>query len=112
MSRGDNYGLSETELAALVEGQIATNQAVQELARTIAVRDGVALDEPPQPQPGRPRQKRLRRCRVSRDGNGDLVGEEIDSAGAAIRPPAPEAEPAPEAAPADFSDVFGSLEGT
>jgi hypothetical protein len=84
MSRANNYGLSEAELAALVEGQIATNRALAELARTIAVRDGIALDEPAQPQPGGPRQKRLRRFRVSWDENGDLVGEEVDPVGAAI----------------------------
>jgi hypothetical protein len=61
-----------------------------------------------QPQPGRPRQKRLRRFRMSRDENGNLVGEELDPVGAA---PVADAWPTPEAAPEPsgmFAGVFGS----
>jgi hypothetical protein len=36
----------------------------------------------------------VRRFRVSRDENGDLVGEELDPAGAAMGPPVADAGPA------------------
>jgi len=56
---------------------------------------------------------RVRRFRMSRDENGDLVGEELDPVGAVMGPPAADAGPATETVPeGDFAGVFGSLEDT
>src|SRR5262249_20958249 len=121
------YGLSDAELAVLVEGQAATNAALAELARTIAARHRVELQEPDKTQPKK-RSYRLSISNMSRDGIGGLAGdveypdgcirrfrlgrdetgelegeiEDVDPAEA----PAPATEPAPEPSGA-FADVFG-----
>ena len=135
-------GLSAADLAAIdaiAAANMATNEALAELARAVATRHGVEL---PASQPNRPapqRQKsrsyrltnvtkglggemtgdveyddaRVRRFHLSRNGSGDLVGdiEDLDRAADAAPAPAADAGPATEATPGDFSDVFGSLDG-
>jgi hypothetical protein len=84
MSRANNYGLSETELAVLVEGQIATQKAVQELARAIARDRGVELSGPQlrttTPQPDGPQRRgRHRFARVTRHGPGDVMADVVNT---------------------------------
>jgi hypothetical protein len=110
-------------LHVLVACQLATDQALQGLARA-------TLDSPRPEKPRQPRSYRLinvtrggdgemigdveysdgrvRRFRASRDEASDLVGEFNDGAPDATSAPAVEAEPAPEG---NFADVFGTIEG-
>jgi hypothetical protein len=136
MGPADNLSPADiAAIAAIAQANVATNKALAELARTIAARNGVVSDEPaPQLQPDKLRQKsksyrltnlardengnldgnvetdgRVRRFRVSRDEDGELVGE-VDE----LPAPAPEAAPASSVTPepgGTFADVFGSIEG-
>ena len=67
--------LTDAELAALVQANLETNAAIRELARAIAARNGVTLDEPaPQPNKPRPKNTSYRFTNLTRDGEGNLVG--------------------------------------
>lgn len=82
MSRANNYGLSETELAVLVEGQIATQKAVQELARAIARDRGIELSRQPDrsPEPHNPQRRgRHRFASVTRHAPGDVTADVVNA---------------------------------
>jgi hypothetical protein len=135
MSRsGHTYGLTEAELAAIMQASVETQRALQGLARQLAHERGIELSAPEPDQP-RPKSKSYRptnltrgedggltcdveygdgskrRFRATRNQDGDLEGE-LDDADAEMAQTADAGEAPSSAKPGLFEGLFGTLEGT